>query len=110
MSKFTGNLNTPFGTYRINENIDYFNESAMIVETIMNMGMSLFKQAETSHACHRNGETESSAKKACSIMNMLFAWKEIPSKRPPECATSWLEDAWYTLHNKYEELQENEIL
>ena len=113
--KFTGNLNIgtcfgkEIGSYPIDDKCDYYNRAAMVVDTMMKAGMSLFKQAEVSHSCHRKYETDAAVSKACAIMNTLFAWKDIPAKRSPDCAVSWLDDAWCTLHAKYEELQEKEI-
>ena len=109
MAKFNGYLNlgnsfgVELGSYQIDKNADYFNKSAMIVDTMMQAGISLFQQADVCRKCGNRLDAGTAQKKACAIMNTLYAWKEIPAKRPPECATSWLDDAWCTLHQRYEE-------
>jgi len=112
MAMFSGYLYLPvsFGTelggYLINDQVNYANRAAMVVDTMMNAGISLFNKAEIERRCRNIIDAEASVKKACAIMNTLYAWKVRPEKRPPECATSWLDDAWCTLHQKYEGLCE----
>ena len=116
MAKFSGYLTLPvsfgveLGGYLINDQVDYANFAAMVVDTMMHAGISLFNKAEVERRCRNNIDAETSSKKACAIMNTLYAWKDHPEKRPPECAVSWLDDAWCTLHQKYEELHDKEIV
>lgn len=115
MANFNGylNLGTMFGveigSYLIDNTYNYANRSAMVVDTMMKAGISLFNQAEVCHRCHNKLDTETAVKKACAIMNTLYAWKVRPAKVPADCPHSWLDDAWCTLHAKYEELQEKEV-
>lgn len=116
MAKFSGYLNLgsmfdiTIGSYLINDKCDYYNRAAMVVDTMMNAGISLFNRAEAHHHCHNEAEAKTDAKKACAVMNTLYAWKVRPEKRSPECAVSWLDDAWCTLHQRYEDLQDKEII
>lgn len=115
MANFGGilNLGTSFGinlgTYPIDVSVNYANKTAMVIDTMMKAGLALFQQAEVSRNCGNRLDAETATKKACAMMNTLSAWKTLPHKRPPECPTSWLDDAWCTLHAKYEELQEKEV-
>lgn len=109
MAKYNGYLNTRAGEYLINSDTDYISYGAMVIDTLMNAGISLFNRAQVNYACHKQGEVKNDIKRACSIMNALYAWKIHPEKRQVECATSWLDDAWCTLHKKYVELQDKEI-
>ena len=115
MAKFSGylNLGTMFGmdirSYIIDDAYNYANRSAMVVDTMMKAGISLFSQAEVCRKCNNRLDAETAQKKACSIMNTLYAWKVHPAKVPADCARSWIDDAWCTLHTKYEELKEKEV-
>lgn len=109
MAKYNGYLNigirfgVNIGAFIIDDKINYANQSAMIIDTMMRAGISLFQQADVCRRCGNKLDAETSKKKACAIMNTLCAWKEIPTKRPADCPTSWLDDAWATLHTRYEE-------
>ena len=112
MACFSGYLNfgemlgKEIGSYRIDDTYNYANRAAMVVGTMMRAGISLFNLAEA----YKPGTTlrESNMSKACAIMNTLYAWKVRPEKVPADCAASWLDDAWCTLHQRYEKIQEEE--
>lgn len=111
--KFSGYLDlsgieSNLGGYLIDEQYDYFNKAAMVVDTMMKAGLSCFDKAESYLKRKCFERADEAIKSGCSIMNTLFAWREIQTKRPPNCAKSWLDDAWCTLHQAYEELREKE--